>query len=162
MLSRLALIVACSAYTVAGPALILLNNHIMNGLSFPYPIALSAFGVIFSAAVCRLLIITGLVPLTRPELTCSRGFLVLNTLPLAALAALTLSLGNSAYIYLSVATCQILKALTPGMTLFMAYALRIEEPNGIIIGCVMIICIGTAMASSGELDAQVWALFLRC
>lgn len=133
--------------------LILLNNHILHGLSFPYPIALSAFGVTFSAVVCRLLIISGLVPLARSEPTRSRRFFVLNTLPLAALAALTLALGNSAYIYLTVATCQILKALTPGMTLSMAYALRIEEPDPIIISSVLIICIGTAMASSGELAA---------
>jgi drug/metabolite transporter (DMT)-like permease len=156
------MVAACSAYTIAGPALILLNNHIMNGLSFPYPIALSAFGVTFSAVVCRLLIITGLVPLASPKAARSRRFLVLNTLSLAALAALTLALGNSAYIYLSVATCQILKALTPGMTLFTAYALQIEEPNPIIIGCVIIICLGTAMASSGELDARCGATFLGC
>mgnify|MGYP003685912517 CR=1 FL=1 len=148
--SRLGMFVACSAYTLAGPALILLNNHIMHGLHFPHPIMLSAFGVIFSALVCRLLVYTGIVPLTRPELARSGTFLIYNTLPLAVMAALTLGLGNSAYMYLSVATCQILKSLTPGMTLSLTYALKVEEPNGLIIACVLLICVGTAMASSGE------------
>ena len=76
-----------------GPLLILLNNHILHGLHFPYPIALSALGVTFSAACCRLLTLTRLVPLTRPELAQSRAFFWRTTLPLAALAALTLALG---------------------------------------------------------------------
>jgi len=93
--SKAGLVVACAAYTIAGPALILLNNHIMHGLAFPYPIALSAFGVTFSALVCRLLVLSRLVPPTRPELAHSNRFFFATTLPLAALAALTLGLGNS-------------------------------------------------------------------
>jgi len=59
----------------------------------------------------------------------------------------SLSLAPQAYIYLSVALCQILKALTPGVTLLMAYALGTEKPNSVILGCVLVICIGTALAA---------------
>ena len=53
--SALPAVAACVAYVTAGPWLILINNSLLNELAFPHPIALSAFGVVFSALVSRVL-----------------------------------------------------------------------------------------------------------
>ena len=55
--STLPAVAACVTYVTMGPWLILLNNRLLNELDFPHPIALSAFGVVFSALVSRALFV---------------------------------------------------------------------------------------------------------
>uniref|UniRef100_A0A6S9Q582 Sugar phosphate transporter domain-containing protein n=1 Tax=Chrysotila carterae TaxID=13221 RepID=A0A6S9Q582_CHRCT len=147
----LLLLSSCLLFMLAGPTLILLNHRILHDYDFPFPIALSALGVICSAVACRSLVWSGAVRPSHPELINSPSFFRQTALPLAVLSALTLALGNSAYVYLSVATCQILKALTPAMTLAVLYLLRVEQPSMMVVMCVLSICLGTFMASRGEL-----------
>ena len=75
------------------------------------PIFLSAFGVAFAAAISRLLFSAGLLQFTQPALIASRRFRYGSAWPIGALSALTLALGNAAYVYLTVATCQMLKTV---------------------------------------------------
>ena len=159
--SSAAALLSILVYLFSGPCLILLNNRILNGYGFKFPIALSALGVIFSALVCRSLVWLGFAPKTRPELCLQGASFWRTTAPLALLAAATLALGNSAYVHLSVATCQILKALTPAMTLAMLYALQVEPPSLSVAGCVAAICFGTLLASRGELTMSIVGLALQ-
>jgi len=155
------LVVLCTAFVIAGPALILLNNTLLHDLGFPYPIALSAFGVLFSAFVCRTLVLLRLARLSQPERAESYAFFFRIVLPVAALSAITLALGNSAYVHLTVATCQILKSLTPALTLLLLYALRVEQPSLTVSVCVGSMCLGTAIAVQGELSLSRFGLLLQ-
>ena len=117
MASRVEGLLACGAYFFAGPTLIFLNKQILSSCNFPNPIALSALGIIVSALVSHVLLRSGAIPVSQPELLGDRRFYLLSSLPIALLSALTLSLGNMAYVHLSVAACQILKTVTPVITL---------------------------------------------
>ena len=144
--SWLVALVASAVYLTGGPTLILVNNQLLKNQGFPYPIALSAGGVIFTAVFSQLAIRLRLVgdrPIDRP------GFFVGNALPIAVLSALTLALGNAAYVHLTVATCQILKTLTPALTLAVLYVLQVEIPSGREAACVVLITCGTAVATTG-------------
>ena len=48
--------ILCMVFMFVGPALILLNKHIMQQLSFPYPMFLSGLGVLTSYLFARALI----------------------------------------------------------------------------------------------------------
>lgn len=152
---------ACAVYLLAGPALILLNNQILHDLKFPFPILLSASGVLFGAILSHFCYGLGIMKLTQPELVGSSAFRYGSSWPIGALSAATLALGNAAYVYLSVATCQMLKAFTPAITLLMLFALRIESPNLAEMACVVIITIGTAGTTQGEMALSPLGLVLQ-
>lgn len=143
--------VASTVYFFAGPTLIFLNAQILKSCGFPYPITLSMCGVLFSALVSHVALRTGFVPFGRPDLLGSSRFYLRSSLPIGCLSALTLGLGNMAYLHLSVASCQILKTLTPVITLGLGSLLGIERTTPRLAACVMLICLGTMVASQGEL-----------
>ena len=122
-------VVGIGGFMAAGPTLILMNNQVLKDTSFKYPIALSASGVAFAAVTSRLLLSLGLIAFTKPELRTSWSFYLRSTLPISALSALTLALGNASYVYLSVTMCQMLKAVTPAIALALLVILRIETPS---------------------------------
>lgn len=144
-------VAACLAFVVVGPVLILLNNDLLRERGFPYPIGLSAVGVSFAALLSRAAYACGAVRFTRPELLSSWAFFARTSVPTGALAAATLALGNASYVYLTVATCTILKSLTPAMTLGVLYGCRLEEPSARTVGCVALITAGTVVATRGSL-----------
>ena len=58
-------LLACAAYVIIGPSLILLNKYILDQLNFPFPIFLSMLGVATSAGVARMLVSLGIVSIER-------------------------------------------------------------------------------------------------
>jgi hypothetical protein len=152
---------ACGVYLFAGPVLILLNNNIIHEHQFPYPILLSAFGVAFAAAISRAMLGAGVISFTQPSLLGSRRFRLISAWPIGALSALTLALGNASYVYLTVGTCQMLKAFTPAITLLLLFALRIESPTTAEMGCVVVITLGTAASTRGEIALSRIGLALQ-
>ena len=71
--------------------------------------------------------------------------------PVAVLFALSLALGNQAYLYLSVSFIQMLKAFTPVAVLIAGSALGIERPTVVQIGIVTSISLGVSITAVGEL-----------
>ena len=49
---RLTVVVICLAYTIVGPTVIVVNNHIIKALHFPYPLLLSCVGLFTTASAC--------------------------------------------------------------------------------------------------------------
>jgi len=152
---------ACGVYMLAGPALILLNKQTLHDLNFPYPIILSASGVCFALVISRICYGLGLIKMTQPELVDSPKFRYGTAWPIGALSAATLALGNASYVYLSVATCQMLKAFTPAITLMMLFAFRIESPSLAEMACVLLITIGTIGTTQGEIALSPIGLALQ-
>lgn len=68
---------------------------------------------------------------------------VIKIMPVGFLMALTLYLGNLAYLYLSVSLIQILKATTPVMTLFFLCLAKQENATIKLVTSVLIIACGT-------------------
>ena len=142
---------ATRAHATRVPCILPTTAQILKNCGFPYPITLSMCGVLFSALVSHVALRTGLVPFGRPDLLGSSRFYLRSSLPIGCLSALTLGLGNMAYLHLSVAACQILKTLTPVITLGLGALLGVERTTPRLAACVMLICIGTMVASQGEL-----------
>ena len=145
-------VLICSLYAVAGPSLILLNKHILSTLGFHFPLTLSCIGQLTSFLLSAVMIHgLGWVKLENRDKV-STPFYVRNIMPVGIFGALTLSCGNSVYLYLSVAFIQMLKAFTPVVTLIVAVLLRVSHPTLSAIVAVAGISAGTCVAVYGELN----------
>ena len=128
-------------------ALILLNKDIMSGLGFRFPMCLSGMGMAFSSVASYLSCqVFGLV---EPNAPMSARLWMRAVLPVGLFMALTLQLGNLAYLYLSVSLIQMLKAFTPVITMAMLKLFQVESVSRELAHCVCAITAGTLVASLG-------------
>lgn len=158
---RLKVLLLCSAFMVTGPALMVLNKIIMQGLKFNYPFSLSGLGILFSSVFSRCMVAAGwatVQPKSR-EIATGWGF-VRNMLPIGALKALTLASGNAAYLFLGLGFIQMLKAITPAIVLGVMWVFGMPSPNLTSIWCCMIIVFGTLLEVKGELNPSMIGLAL--
>ena len=140
-----------TAFAFSGPLLIMSNKHVLSDVGFAFPLSLTFLTLTFSWAVCWGAIRIGLVEFRHKD-TVDRKFYMANILPIGALSAGTIVMGMASYLFLTVSFVQMLKAFTPVMTLFFMTSFGLTRPTRKIIGCVLIICLGTACAGLGELN----------
>ncbi len=88
--------------------------------------------------------------LANVEMTNERW--VRNILPIGLLFSASLALSNYAYLYLSVAYIQMIKAFMPVATLFMSVAFGLRSANSTQLAIISLISFGVALASYGELN----------
>jgi len=100
----------CFMYMVTGPMLIIQNNAIMKEHGFPYPLALSAIGLVSSAAVAHLVVAMGWGEINDLNRDAVAGKMFWEKLaPVGFMYALSLGFGNAAYIFLNVGFIQMMK-----------------------------------------------------
>lgn len=80
----------------------------------------------------------------------TKDLILRSILPIGLLFSGSLILSNTAYLYLSVAYIQMLKAFTPVAILLISWAFKIAEPSKRLGAIVLMISCGIALASHGE------------
>ncbi|GAB4816710.1 hypothetical protein N2152v2_003756 [Parachlorella kessleri] len=138
-------VVAILGWMFASSALIFLNKVIMVDSGFRFPFALTALGSATSTLLGCAAGYLGMAPL-RPHPSLSTTLTKL--LPIALCSAATLFLGNYAYLGLTVAFINILKALTPAVTLGASMLLGQERPSLLVTACLALIAGGTAISTA--------------
>jgi hypothetical protein len=73
-------------------------------------------------------------------------------LPVAACQSVSLVCGNTAYIYLSLAFCQMIKAFTPAAVYTAGYVLGTQKWSVPIVKCLFVITLGLVITSIGEMN----------
>ena len=76
-------------------------------------------------------------------------------LPVGLCFAVSLVLGNAAYLYISVAFVQMLKASTPVVVLLCSFAFGLEKPTFKLAGFIVLISAGISTACANEIDVSV-------
>ncbi|GFR52179.1 hypothetical protein Agub_g14716 [Astrephomene gubernaculifera] len=137
-------VLATGLWMLFSSAVIILNKSLYRR-GFAYPSTVTGVGQFFSA-LSGLLLARLAGPSQRlrpppPARTFCRALL-----PIAGCTAATMYLGNLAYLHLSVAFIQILKAFTPAITLLLCLAAGLERPAWPLVGAVGMIAGGTAGA----------------
>ena len=79
-----------------------------------------------------------------------------SILPIGILFSTSLISSNTAYLYLSVAYIQMLKAFVPVAILIISWTFRIQEPSKRLAVIVLMISCGVALASHGELHFNLF------
>ena len=128
--------------------IILFNKWLLSPANFPYPVTLAFWHMLFCSAVGILAVQTSCVP--RQKVTWNTCFKI--CIPVAALGAAGLTLGNAAFIYLSVAFAQMLKANMPVIMFIVGCLFRTQKFTWATCGIMVIIGAGVAASSLGELQ----------
>jgi len=132
-------------------AVILYNNHLYSSLNFRFPVFVVTWHLTFAAIGTRVLQRTTHLLDGAKDINISKDMFLRSILPIGIFFSASLILSNTAYLYLSVAYIQMLKAFTPVSILLISWVFRIQEPNKKLAVIVFMISIGVALASHGEL-----------
>lgn len=143
-LGHLELVAALGMYFASGPALILLNKHIMIKMDFRFPIAISTLGNVGMSLMAHVAVQSGLCQLRSPRI--QRAAFLQVLLPLSAFSSLSLVLGNCAYLYISVPLIQILKSGTIVLVMCMGFLMGVERFNWQVVVSVATIALGIAVS----------------
>ncbi|KAJ3688731.1 hypothetical protein LUZ61_017895 [Rhynchospora tenuis] len=142
-------------YIAISSGQIFFNKWVLSSkdINFPYPVALTLLHMVFSSIVCFL--ITKVFKVMKVEEGMTSEIYLTSVVPIGAMFAMTLWLGNSAYLYISVAFAQMLKAIMPVAVFLLGAAAGLEELSGRMFVIMSIISIGVVVASIGEVTI-IW------
>ena len=132
--------------------IILFNKYILSTANFHFPLTLVLFHMSFISIAAASWKALGWVEVPA-EITWTdiqRRFA-----PVAVLFALSLCLGNAAYLYISVAFIQMLKASTPVAVLLASFGFGLEKPSSELGGCIVAIATGVALACYGQIQFDI-------
>lgn len=136
---------------------ILYNKYILAYGGFPYPVALTLWHMVFCAGLAIGLVKSGYVE----PVNMSRDTYIKTIVPIGFLYSGTLWLGNAAYLYLSVSFIQMLKAMMPVAVFTVGCGFGTEKYHtGTLINMV-VISVGVAIASYGELNFVLIGVVLQ-
>uniref|UniRef100_A0A098E1C1 Sugar phosphate transporter domain-containing protein n=1 Tax=Gibberella zeae (strain ATCC MYA-4620 / CBS 123657 / FGSC 9075 / NRRL 31084 / PH-1) TaxID=229533 RepID=A0A098E1C1_GIBZE len=126
-------------------------------------IILTTWHLVFATIATQLLARTTTLLDSRHALPLSRRLYVRTILPIGVLYSASLVFSNIVYLYLSVSFIQMLKATGPVFTLIASWAWGVAQPDAKTFGNIMIIVVGVAIASFGEIEFSVWGfIFQMC
>ncbi|EIE19444.1 hypothetical protein COCSUDRAFT_67899 [Coccomyxa subellipsoidea C-169] len=141
-------------YLLSSSYIILLNKRLMVDDGFKYPLALTGLAQLAGAIAGWITSKTGLIKLGPAP---SLRFLVTRLLPIVLSSAGALYFGNMAYLSLSVAFIQILKVLTPAVTLAICATFGLERLTGSLLVSILMITLGTGVATAVEVGVAGFA-----
>lgn len=117
-------------------------------MSFPYPVALTLLHMVFSTGLCFLVV--KVMKVVKLDQKMTFDVYATSVFPIGAMFAMTLWLGNTAYLYISVAFAQMLKAVMPVAVFLFGVAVGLESMNLHMLSIMSIISMGVLVASYGE------------
>lgn len=137
-------------YIVLSSGVILYNKWVLSAkhFNFPYPITLTMIHMGFSGAFAFLLIrvlkVVSPVKMTfKIYATC--------VIPISGCFSASLWFGNTAYLYISVAFIQMLKALMPVATFLMAVTCGTDKLRCDVFSNMLLVSVGVVISSYGEI-----------
>lgn len=137
------------AYWMGSLGVIFMNASILHKV--PCPAALTAWHMLVSSILVRILrlVAPGFMGSGQPAM--KAGTILKRVLPVSFLFALTLGVGNRAYVYLSVAFVQMVKASHPVLTYIISCLIREEEFRRPKLEATVVVTIGVMLSVQGEL-----------
>ncbi|KAA3467885.1 putative sugar phosphate/phosphate translocator [Gossypium australe] len=141
-------------YILLSSGVILYNKWVLSPkyFNFPFPITLTMIHMAFSGIVAFFLIrvfkVVAPVKMTfEIYATC--------VVPISAFFASSLWFGNTAYLHISVAFIQMLKALMPVATFFMGVMCGTDKPRCDVFLNMVLVSVGVVVSSYGEIHFNI-------
>ncbi|XP_020580514.1 probable sugar phosphate/phosphate translocator At3g14410 isoform X1 [Phalaenopsis equestris] len=141
-------------YIAISSGQIFFNKWVLSSkeINFPYPVALTLLHMLFSSVLC--FILTKLLKIIKIEEGVTTEIYFTSIIPIGAMFAMTLWLGNSAYLYISVAFAQMLKAVMPVAVFILGAAAGLEVLSCRMFLIMSVISLGVIIASYGEVTVS--------
>jgi hypothetical protein len=131
---------------------IVFNKYILDTAKFQFPIFLTTWHLIFATIMTQILARFTTILDSRKKVPMTGKVYLRAIVPIGLFFSLSLICGNQAYLYLSVAFIQMLKATTPVAVLIATWSMGIAPVNLKVLGNVSFIVLGVVIASFGELQ----------
>ena len=141
----LVLLWICMSSTV-----ILFNKYILSSYGFPFPVALTMCHMLFCSVAAMLMI--HVFKFTKPIESMTLPVYAKTILPVGALYAVVLWLGNGAYLYLSVSFLQMVKAFMPVLVFAVGVFMKTERVTAPNILILLVVTVGIFVATFNEMD----------
>jgi drug/metabolite transporter (DMT)-like permease len=145
-------------WIVLSAAVILFNKYILSVYGFPFPVALTMVHMAFCSALAFVIV---RVLKWVPASDVSAEVYWKKIAPIAGLFALSLWASNTAYIYLSVAFIQMLKALSPVTVYTIGCVIGIEKYTHARFGNMAVVTLGVMISSFGELNFNAFGFCVQ-
>ncbi|XP_043699515.1 probable sugar phosphate/phosphate translocator At3g14410 [Telopea speciosissima] len=139
-------------YIALSSGQIFFNKWVLSSkqINFPYPLGLTLLHMVFSSVLC--FILTKVLKIMKVEDGMTAEMYATSVVPIGATFAMTLWLGNTAYLYISVAFAQMLKAIMPVAVFILGVAAGLEIMSYRMLFIMSVISFGVLVASYGEID----------
>ena len=145
------------AWSLVSGLIIILNNWVMHYDSFPFPIALSATGPLFSWVVSAVLVASGH---TRLERQMTFQTWMRQVFPIGFFTAVTYATGNELYLFMSVSFIQMMKSMSPIVVMFLLVAFKLDVLTTPKLVAVAAMSAGMLVACHAEPSFSVFGLLL--
>ncbi|KAH7654315.1 Glucose-6-phosphate/phosphate and phosphoenolpyruvate/phosphate antiporter domain-containing protein [Dioscorea alata] len=141
-------------YIALSSGQIFFNKWVLSSkdFNFPYPLGLTLLHMLFSSVLCFLL--TKVFKIIKIEDGMTPEIYATSVIPIGAMFAMTLWLGNSAYLYISVAFAQMLKAIMPVAVFILGTLVGLEVMSCRMLLIMSVISFGVIVASYGEVSVS--------
>ncbi|KAG8386520.1 hypothetical protein BUALT_Bualt03G0157000 [Buddleja alternifolia] len=139
-------------YIALSSGQIFFNKWVLSSkeINFPYPLGLTLLHMVFSSVLCFLL--TKVFKIMKVEEGMTLDIYISSVIPIGAMFAMTLWLGNTAYLYISVAFAQMLKAIMPVAVFILGVLAGLEVMSCRMLLIMSVISFGVLVASYGEIN----------
>ncbi|XP_054815338.1 probable sugar phosphate/phosphate translocator At3g14410 [Prosopis cineraria] len=139
-------------YIALSSGQIFFNKWVLSSkeINFPYPLALTLLHMVFSSVLC--FVLTKILKVMKVEEGMTTEIYVTSVVPIGAMFAMTLWLGNTAYLYISVSFAQMLKAIMPVAVFVLGVAAGLEVMSCRMLVIMSVISFGVLVASYGEIN----------
>ncbi|KAE8712979.1 putative sugar phosphate/phosphate translocator [Hibiscus syriacus] len=141
-------------YILLSSGVILYNKWVLSPkyFNFPFPITLTMIHMAFSGLVAFFL-----VRVFKVVAPVKMTFEIYATcvIPISAFFASSLWFGNTAYLHISVAFIQMLKALMPVATFFMGVMCGTDKPRCDVFLNMVLVSVGVVVSSYGEIHFNI-------
>nr|XP_025887908.1 probable sugar phosphate/phosphate translocator At3g14410 isoform X2 [Solanum lycopersicum] len=139
-------------YIALSSGQIFFNKWVLSSkeVNFPYPLGLTLLHMVFSSILCFML--TKVLKIMKVEEGMTLDIYISSVIPIGAMFAMTLWLGNTAYLYISVSFAQMLKAIMPVAVFILGVAAGLEMMSCRMLLIMSVISLGVLVASYGEID----------
>ncbi|XP_073298050.1 probable sugar phosphate/phosphate translocator At3g14410 isoform X3 [Primulina huaijiensis] len=138
-------------YIALSSGQIFFNKWVLSSkeINFPYPLGLTMLHMIFSSVLC--FVLTKVLKIIKVEEGMTLDIYMSSVIPIGAMFAMTLWLGNTAYLYISVAFAQMLKAIMPVAVFILGVFAGLEVMSVKMLLIMSLISFGVLVASYGEI-----------
>ncbi|KAF2711355.1 TPT-domain-containing protein [Pleomassaria siparia CBS 279.74] len=143
-------------------SVIVFNKYILHTAKFEFPIFLTTWHLVFATFMTQFLARFTTILDSRKKVPMTGRVYLRAIVPIGVFFSLSLICGNKAYLYLSVAFIQMLKATTPVAVLVATWGMGISPPNMKTLGNVSFIVIGVVIASMGEIQFNMTGFLYQC
>ncbi|EPS69546.1 hypothetical protein M569_05219, partial [Genlisea aurea] len=139
-------------YIILSSGQIFFNKWILSSkeINFPFPLALTLLHMLFSSVLC--FVLTKVLKVMKVEEGMTLDLYISSVIPIAAMFAMTLWLGNTAYLYISVSFAQMLKAIMPVAVFLLGILAGLEVMSCRMLLIMSVISFGVLIASYGEME----------